>query len=206
MKLKITFYPNELSQFKAIGWFLLSLFLSIVLIKRFENIVNKPLIFLLFFALIIIFLYMGWGKFKYSTITIKKNYFTIGDLSLFKQKYFWKDIVSIVEIHQELSHQGVMLDSESYYVVLKIIQKKLELTSDESESKNLLIKVDTVSFEDDELEKNANEKLDLLMGLLSFLRKELGYIDIYSPEIYCLEVRGFTEKLSQLGVTCKFSR
>ena len=149
---------------------------------------------------------MGWGKFKYSTITIKKNYFTIGDLSLFKQKYFWKDIVSIVEIHQELSHQGVMLDSESYYVVLKIIQKKLELTSDESESKNLLIKVDTVSFEDDELEKNANEKLDLLMGLLSFLRKELSYIDIYSPEIYCLEVRCFTEKLSQLGVTCKFSR
>lgn len=100
---------------------------------------------------------------------------------------------------------GETLDSHSSYVVLELTNKSIQTSVSLNEHKNVFIKVDTVTVDDESLEDKAFRKMSALADLLTFFKEQYSYVDIHSPEIDRSEVLLLLEELSELGVVCQFS-
>lgn len=204
MNLKIAFSSNFKSQLQTVWFFFISSLFLVMLIKSGDFFDN----FLLSIFISVVAFVFTWQVFitlRCQTITINKNFFIITTSFFFKQKYVWKDVVNIEEMYMERVFDGETLDSHSSYVVLELTNKSIQTSVSLNEHKNVFIKVDTVTVDDESLEDKAFRKMSALADLLTFFKEQYSYVDIHSPEIDRSEVLLLLEELSELGVVCQFS-
>jgi len=204
VNLKIAFSSNFKSQLQTVWFFFISSLFLVMLIKSGDFFDN----FLLSIFISVVAFVFTWQVFitlRCQTITINKNFFIITTSFFFKQKYVWKDVVNIEEMYMERVFDGETLDSHSSYVVLELTNKSIQTSVSLNEHKNVFIKVDTVTVDDESLEDKAFRKMSALADLLTFFKEQYSYVDIHSPEIDRSEVLLLLEELSELGVVCQFS-
>jgi len=183
MQLKIIFSPDTSSYVKGWYFFAFSIFILVMLITRFENPISDLPGFLSCLFIVCGAALTAFFKLKLPAVTINKNFFTIGRVNLFQQKYFWKDIKEIHRRNRRYSHVTI------------------ELTKKNTASSMVKdTKIVSIDFTD-----VVDEKKDILIKLLTFFKENYSYVDIHTPDIDRSEVKFFTEEMKKLGVDCEFS-